>query len=175
MSKTKKLKLVNDDEFKKIKGVSQAQYARSRNMTRQNVSKHVQNGVIKLLPNGNIYPSQADKQLEENKDPAFFKGKKAGQGKSKMNFNTVRTLDKGYDVKLKELVYKKKIGEVVNAKDVDTAYFNIGRKVRDNMLNIPDRIVAQILSIFGIDVSSENTNKGRKVIVKEIEKGLQGI
>ena len=184
---TSKLKLFSDDEFNKSQGITQSEYARLRRVSRQIISRQVQLGIITLLPNGNIDPAKADKQLEDNLNPAFaqtqdnkkaptaFSRKQAVGDKSKTTFAKAKTIEKGYQAKLAELAYKEKVGDLVNANDVKIAAFDIARKVRDNMLNIPDRIIAQLISTFGINVSSENTSKGRGIMTKEIEKALQGI
>ncbi len=156
---TSKLKLFNDDEFSKSQGITQAEYARRRGVSRQIISRQVQLGIIKLLPNGNIDPAKADKQLEDNLNPAFtpnapqsveadnrvgpaLRGKQGD--KSKMTFNKVRTLEKGYDVKLKELVYKEKVGELVNRVKMSNAYRNKVTAVVGKLQKVADRICEEV-------------------------------
>ncbi len=177
IDKTQKLELLSDTEFEGKQGVSQAKYAEMRNMSRQNVHKHVKNGIITLLPNGNIDPEFADEELAENLNPAFTnKGTEhcapTVQKKAKSNtnntFNTARTIEKGYQAKLAELTYKKEIGEVVNAKEVRDAAFSTARKIRDQMLGIPDRVAALI-------AAEKDKVKVHKTLAEEIKKGLKAV
>lgn len=43
-----------------------------------------------------------------------------------------------------ELEYKRRIGELILADDVDQEWFRIGRIVRDNLKNIARRLAAQL-------------------------------
>jgi oligoribonuclease (3'-5' exoribonuclease) len=135
IDKTDKLELLSEAKFEEKQGVSQAEYARMRNMTRQNVHKHIQSGIITTLPNGNIDPEAADKEMADKLDPAHAQGNKGtehiaptngkgakGEDSNTFNFNRIKTLEKGYDVKIKELAYKKMAGEVVNKKKVESAF-----------------------------------------------------
>lgn len=184
-TKTQKLELLSDSEFKEKQGVIPAEYARMRNMSRQNVSKHIKNGIITLLSNGNIDPEAADKQLADNLDPAFTKGDEgpdsllaqASRGApvnstnndaNDRTFHKVKTFEKRYQAKSAKLAYEKEIGMLVNAKEVRDAAFSLARKVRDQMLGIPDRVAALI-------AAERDKSKVHKVLVEEIEKALQGI
>ena len=63
---------------------------------------------------------------------------------------------------------QEKSGELVKAKDVQVAAFSEARKLRDNMLNIPDRVAALI-------AADPDENSVRQILTDEIEKGLQDI
>lgn len=49
-----------------------------------------------------------------------------------------------YDAKLAELEYKKQIGERVPVAEVRREAFSLARRVREALLNIPDRVAAEL-------------------------------
>ena len=57
---------------------------------------------------------------------------------------------------------------MVLTKDVEFAAFNAARKIRDRMLNIPDRIAA-------IVAAESNEIKVRDIIIEQIENELRSI
>ena len=143
IEKTKKLELFTDDEFKEKQGVSQAEYGRMRDMSRQNVFKHVQNGVITLLPNGNIHPESADKELADKLDPAFtpaaFDGKQAAGAKAG-SFHDEKTKKEKTQRELLEIELKKKRGEFVDKVKTKNAYSNKITAVVRRLQKISKRI-----------------------------------
>ena len=184
-TKTEKLELLSDTEYKEKQGVIPAEYARMRGMTRQNVSKHIKNGIITLLPNGNIDPEAADKELADKLDPSFAKGDEGSDSllaqasrsapangtnndANDRTFHKVKTFEKKYQAKSAKLAYEKEVGMLVNAKEVRDAAFSLARKVRDQMLGIPDRVAALI-------AAEKDKKKVHETLVEEIEKALQGI
>jgi len=156
--------------------ISQAEYSRQKNVTRAAINYHVKNGAITLI-NGLIDPGLADKELMENSDPAReglrkIPGPKAtgaikGDGDNGLTYKQAKIMLINYQAKLAELTYKEKIREIVKAKDVETAAFNTARNVRDQLLNIPDRIAA-------IVAAESDKRKVHKILQNEFEKALEG-
>ena len=144
--------------------ISQAAYARMKGVSKVYIGRLVSEGVLTLVY-GKINPELADKQIEEMKPSGI--GEKKQKSSKKSSFSEAKTSEKRLQVSLLELNYQEKSGELVKAKDVEVAAFNEARKLRDNMLNIPDRISALI-------AAEGDENVVRKIITDEIEKGLQG-
>jgi hypothetical protein len=160
----KTLSIVEKDPMEGL--VSQAEYARTKKVSKVYIGRLVSDGHI-TLSYGKIDPELADKQIEEAFPNGMGEGKKKASSK-KSSFSEAKTNEKRLQVSLLELNYQEKAGELVKAKDVQVAAFNEARKLRDNMLNIPDRIAALI-------AAEDDENAVRKIITDEIEKGLQNI
>lgn len=159
-----KLELLSDTAFEEKRGISQTAYAKHRGVERQAIHKHIKNGILTrgggLLPNGKIDKEAADIELAEKLDPAHTgnadeqkganKGTvsnapaspQAGKGadSNTLNFNRVKTLEKGYDVKIKELSYKKLTGELVDRVKTKNAYSSKITAVARRLQKIAKRI-----------------------------------
>ncbi len=70
-----------------------------------------------------------------------------------------------YEAKLKELEYKRMIGEYVKKSDVDKRLFEIGRNLKNALQSIPDRIVDNV-------VSSDTRNEAHLIMKKAINEAL---
>jgi phage terminase Nu1 subunit (DNA packaging protein) len=85
-----------------------------------------------------------------------------------VTFVDARTREKLIKVELLELELKLKKGEMVLVKDVEFAAFTSAREVRDKMLNIPDRISAEV-------AAETDEVKVRNIIIAQIENELRAI
>jgi hypothetical protein len=159
----KTLSIVEKDPMEGL--VSQAEYARTKKVSKVYIGRLVSEGILTLVY-GKINPELADKQIEEMKPNGI--GDKQKSGGKKSSFSEARTKEKRLQASLLELSYQEKSGALVKAKDVEVAAFSEARKLRDNMLNIPDRISALI-------AAEDDENVVRQIITDEIEKGLQNI
>ena len=177
IEKTQKLELLSEVEFKEKQGVSQTEYAEMRNMTRQNVSKHVLAGVITSLPNGNIDPEAADKEMAEKLDPSFRREKKTNTNTSAEQPDKKSSASTGsfHDEKQKNLKIKtalsmmdlkKRAGELVNTKEVKKAYYNKITAVARKLQKVADKV--------SVEVAMESDRlKCRKIIYNEIKASVE--
>lgn len=155
--------------------ITQKEFAGKLGISPAAVNQHVKNGKITLI-GGKIDAVKAEKELNDKTDPGHGKSRRkktAAPGNPKrdaVSFNTAKTYKEGYKAKLAELEYRIKTKEYVKAADVEHAAFSFARKIRDKMLNIPDRIQAEIQSITGLP-----TQDVRKIIKHEIETALKGV
>lgn len=145
--------------------VSQAGYARMKGVSKVYIGRLVAEGII-TLENGKIDPELADEQVAAAMPEGIARKKKKTSKSS--SFTQAKTSEKRIQVSLLELNYQEKAGQLLKTKDVQAAAFSEGRKLRDNMLNIPDRISALI-------AAEGDENVVRQIITDEIEKGLQNI
>lgn len=164
----------------KKKLITRKAFAEMLGVNPQTIYKHVKAGKLTLI-DGKVDPSRAKKELKRNVDLTH--------GGSRMNFDDEKTAAKreekavsgntfskakaykeSYKAKLAELEYKVKIKEYVRAADVESAAFSFARKIRDKMLNVPDRVQADIAAITGLEMPEV-----RKIIKREIEIALKGV
>lgn len=63
---------------------------------------------------------------------------------SEMTFNSARTLKERYNAEMKKLDYEERAGKLLRDEDVQKGAFEMYRKTRDSLINIVDRISAQL-------------------------------
>ncbi len=143
--------------------LTQSQFARKCGVSRQRINDLVKSGVVNLV-DGRIDPEAADRAIAANADPS--KAKKLRPAKS--DFQAARAVKEYYLAQLRKLEYEKESGQLVEKEQVKKDAFDTGRRVRDALLNIPDRVAATL--------STEN-DEGRvyKILTEEIKKALWGI
>jgi hypothetical protein len=168
--------------------ISRAEYSRRKGVAPRTIGKYVQSGVIPTH-NNKIDPVEADECLSKHlvhpigsqthpkntgkkkprpeiADDPDSKGHPDGNGSG--TYVGARTREKQIKVELLELELKLKKGEMVLNKDVKYAAFTAARRVRDRMLNIPDRICA-------IVAAERDETKVRTIILGQIEKELDSL
>jgi phage terminase Nu1 subunit (DNA packaging protein) len=181
---------------KKRKLITRAAYAKIKGVAPRTIGKYTQKGIIPLHDN-KIDPTEADKVLDGILVQPLGSGKQKGNtGKSPDGMKTIkvpaeakvihkptddeyggpavvtfvdaRTREKLIKVELLELDLKLKKGETVPVKDVEFAAFTLAREVRDKMLNVPDRISAEV-------AAETDEIKVRNIIMAQIENELRAI
>jgi phage terminase Nu1 subunit (DNA packaging protein) len=109
----------------------------------------------------------------QNIDPAQPAGKIKGADSSArgvkptggIDYVTARALNEQYKAAVKKLEYEERIGKLVDAKKVQEIAFDTARRVRDSLLNIPDRLSALL-------AAEPNEIKVRELLTKEIRQAL---
>ena len=180
---------------KKRELISRAEYARRKGVAPRTVGKYTQKGIIPTHGN-KIDPAEADKILAKVLVQPLGSGRqKRNTGKNPnilvnhppvdmenlpdrepapetgMTGNTfvdARTREKQIKVQLLELDLKLKLGQMVLVKDVEFTAFTTARHVRDKMLNIPDRICAEV-------AAEMDETTVRNIITAQIESELRSI
>jgi hypothetical protein len=115
-------------------GISIRAYARHRGVSHTAVEKAIAAGRIGTLADGSIDPATADAEWERN---TFYP-----HGGASPQYAQARTVHEHYRARLARLDYEERVGQLVSK--VEVAAFNQYRRFRDAMLNIPDRISAQL-------------------------------
>jgi hypothetical protein len=156
--------------------MSVEQYAKSRSISRQTAYKYIRQGKISVSVstlNGKkkINPDVADQELEDNLDrvynprpkktgarieaekpkpppaiPPDAPEKTAQAGTSEMTLARAQQIQAQYKAALLKLEFEEKNGKLIPLEQVETDFFNIGRRFRDAVLNIPDRVSAGLAS-----------------------------
>lgn len=83
-------------------------------------------------------------------------------------FQQARTLREAYMARLAKLEFDEKSGLLVRADAVKNEAFKVARTVRDNMLNIPDRIAAEL-------ANETNQFKVHQRLTAEIRRALEDL
>ena len=138
--------------------VSQAEYARRKDVSRQYINKLVQTGRIPTDEKKRINPDVADEVLRLDADPArklTEEDDDAGvdletspAGDSEMvSFTRIRTAKEGFNAKLAELDYRQKAGQLVRVDEVEKETFETARLVRDRFLALPQEVAGALVNL----------------------------
>lgn len=148
--KQEKLKLLSEVEYCKLAGMTQAQYAKHRNVSRQMVYKYIHdNKYIDLMPNGKINVEAADEMLENKLDPTFT-GNVEEQRDAKANkinrnsLHEMKRIQLSYKIKREKLEFEKSLGNVIYKKQTANAYSNKVSAVINRLQKIAKRIAPAI-------------------------------
>jgi len=166
--------------------ISQAEYARRRGVTREAVRQAIKTGRISLL-RGKIDPKSADRAWAANTHPPGKGGQNRGKrqpraakpgpkaalepGVSPENggatFASTRTRREQALAEMAELDLARRRGELVPAQEVRAAAFKSGRRVRDMVLALPDRLSPRLV---GLDQFAINV-----ILTEELHRALKEI
>lgn len=171
------------------------QYADYRGVTRQTVYKHIRNGrlsksVVNVDGKTMIDKNRADIELAENLDrihnpnpePRRTRSKKKNPtvpemeqavrdaGFEKTSLSEAQRLQANYKAALTKLEYEQKSGQLVSKADVETEYFTMARQTRDALLNIPDRISAELASYTDVHVVSQKITEALIECLEDLSK-----
>ena len=153
-------------------------YARHRGVTEAAVRKAVKQGRVSKGKNGKINPEKADKEWDKNTDPAQIKKTSATENEnyspsnSQLNslggpsYQQSRAIKEAYGAKLLRLQFEKESKKLISVDDVKVTAFNAARMTRDRILNIPDRVIPQL-------VGKTNIFEMKEILKAELIKALE--
>ena len=152
-------------------------YARHRGITDGAVRKAIKAGRITKNKNDKIDPELADKQWSKNTDPAQVKEiKKEEEIKQETgNYNPSpfgpsyqqsRAIKEAYNAKLTRLQFEKESKKLISVDEVKISAFNTARMTRDRILNIPDRVIPQL-------VGKTDIHEMKELLKLELVKALE--
>ena len=155
--------------------VSQYEWAKRSGFSKQYANRLVKAGTIRLI-NGKVDIDEANAILASTKNPSRVEMRKVeGPLPGQQNVSDLSTLllktriknemEKG---KILEAKAKAELSELVPVEAVKTAAYNKARIVRDNLLNIPDRIASQLASL-------DNEKKIHEILLSEIRTVLEAL
>lgn len=151
--------------------ISLRQFAREKQVNLFAVQQAIQNGRIKTVKDAKgrdkIDADTAGIDWDKNKDLSKVRDEKdlPEENKKNSNFAQARMVKATFEAKLSQLEYERKIGRYVLVDEVKAAAFKAHRTVRDNLLNIPDRIAAQL-------AAETDPHKTHKLLLDEIYSAL---
>ena len=167
-----------------------AEYARHRNVSRQQVSLYIKEGKITAEKVGSGYridPVLADAQLAKNKDPGIG-GKGGGSGirppepvpaaagpapqmapvTGIPSYADSRAIREAYAARITKLEYEEKAGKLVDKAELKLRLAKLHMAVRDALRTVPDRVAP-------IVAAESNQAKIHAMLLKEIGQALEGL
>lgn len=152
-------------------------FAKRKGITLRAVQDGIKNGRIKLTKQKKGYPKinwdTENQEWEDNRDEAraYSSGnlrelKGNNPQPSENSFAKAKTVRETLTAKILQLEYEEKTGKLVNADEVKVTWFNLARTVRDSLLNIPERISAEL-------AAESDEFKVHKILQTEIYKVLE--
>lgn len=144
--------------------VSQSEYARRRDVSRQYVNKLVQQGRIPTDEKKRIDPDTADAVLQMDADPArrlndpeqenvpdpansFEEEAAGGASGGHTSFARFRSAREAYQAKLAQLDYEERAGQLLRKSEVERETFDVARQVRDRFLALPQELAGALVKL----------------------------
>lgn len=156
--------------------ITQTEFAREIGVSKQYVCYLVKQGIVQLV-DGMVDREQANEALLAIRDPSQpLRRKNAenhGERGNKLSTMLLKTrikneIERG---KLLEAKAKAEIGELVAIEEVKREAFNTARVVRNNLLNIPDRVSALLASMNEAEKIHEKLSEEIKTALGSISEG----
>ena len=148
--------------------VSLRKYAEHRRVSHTAVQKAIKQGRIKTAPDGKIDVEQADREWDRNTSPgnASKRASRAGGGAAGgPTYAQSRAVRELYLARLAKIEFEERASKLVSRDEVTVAAFTKARTVRDNLLNIPDRVAA----VLAAETDPVRTHQ---ILTDEIRKAL---
>ncbi|WP_214303335.1 hypothetical protein [Wolbachia endosymbiont of Erebia cassioides] len=148
--------------------ITQTEWAREIGVSKQYVCYLVKKGIVEL-EDGLINREQANEAVAAIRDPSQpLRRKNYSENGEKLSTMLLKTrikneMERG---KLLEAKAKAEIGELVAVEEVKNEAFNVARVVRNNLLNIPNRVSALLASL-------SDTEKIHMALTEEITNSLE--
>ena len=143
--------------------MTQAAYARKRGVSPPYINKLVKAGVIKLKDK-KVDPVQADAAIDAFADPAMVGRFDA----EPHDFQKSRAAKEFHVARIRQMEADELEGSLVPVKTVEEEAFRAGRRVRDALMNLPDRL-APVLA------AETDARKIHEVLNKELRQALEGL
>jgi hypothetical protein len=145
------------------KFISQAEYARQKDVSRQYINKLVQAGRIPTDEKKRIDPDIADAVLVQDADPArrlndpeyesesiIEQDSDVGSSVSATGhtpFAKFRSAREAYQAKLAQLDYEERAGQLLKKAEVERETFDVARQLRDRFLSLPQELSGTLVSL----------------------------
>lgn len=158
-------------------GISQADYARRKGVSRQAVHKRVRAGRLSVLPDGTLDPAVADREWDATRQPddsteaapaaaspspaaASVAVDRPGSAEGPSDapaslpapaprgtYAEAKTADVLYKARLRQLEFEIRTGKYVEVEKVSDRWFELARATRERMLAMPARLAAELASM----------------------------
>lgn len=135
--------------------VSHQEYARIRGCSQATVSEAVRNGRIKtheIMGKALINVEEANRDWALNTNAAQVRGPgaevetQAPARKGYPSFQESRAIKEAYAARITKLEYEEKTTKLVDLARIKEIHFNVARRVRNAILNVPGTINAEVAS-----------------------------
>jgi hypothetical protein len=136
-----------------VVGLSVNEIATRFGITGNAVRKMIREGRVSVLPDGTLDPRTFLREYAENTKLEHSGGGKLGvtkEGNSSaagQSLAQVRLAREALETQLVQLEYRKKVGDLLPADEVEEAASDLGRRVRDLLLAIPPRLAPVVAGL----------------------------
>lgn len=168
--------------------ITRAEFAKRLGVSPAHITQAVKRGDIDSGPDKKIDADeleryQASRQSIRSKKPDAAPAVKRGPGRpaapapepadigeadQEITYRDAQRLKEIYAARLAKLKYEEQAGLLIDADQVKKAAFGQARKVRDQLLAIPDRIAPMLVGL-------ETYHEAHSMLTKEIRKVLEGL
>jgi hypothetical protein len=147
--------------------VSVRKYAEHRGVSHTAVQKAIKQGRIKTTADGKIDVEQADRDWDRNTSPvnAPKRAPKSDGATGGPTYAQSRAVRELYLARLAKIEFEERAGKLISRDEVTVAAFTKARTVRDNLLNIPDRVAAML-------AAETDPVRTHQILTDEIRKAL---
>ena len=158
-------------------GMSMRDFAESRGVDKETIRQAILAGRMSasVKRKGNRYdidPELADQELAQNTDPNKRNNVRGKTPTAKpANYTQARAVKEMYAARLMQLDFEERAGTLVKAEEVKLAAFKSARLTRDAMLNIPARVVNEVVALIG-NLSPEKRHEILLILQREIHSAL---
>jgi hypothetical protein len=153
-------------------------YAKHRGVSLTAVQKAIHSGRISTTADGKIDSDRADTEWKAKTRPGQRRAPRATQaaplpdpirtepvGAGGLDYFRARAIRENYLARLAKIEFEEKTAKLVSRDEVQVAAFTKARTVRDNLLNIPDRLAATL-------AAEPDADKVHQTLTGEIRKAL---
>ena len=160
-------------------------YAKHRGVAMSAVQKAIRTGRITTTTDGKIDPAQGDAEWKQNTAPrprhrkSITPGRTAGRTSLQVpqpaldpssvgGYATARAVREQYLARITKIHHDQLAGKLVSRDEVAVEEFNEKRIIRDGVLNIADRVAAQL-------AAETDEKKVHEILTTELRNALNGI
>jgi hypothetical protein len=152
-------------------------YARHRGVSLAAVQKAIRSGRITPNADGLIDSDRADAEWTAKTRPGQHRARSVAPARRELSdapvsgavdYSRARAIRESYLARLAKIEFEEKTGKLVSRDEVQVAAFTRARMVRDNLLNIPDRLAATLAAESDVD-------KVHRLLTDEIRMALDAL
>jgi len=148
-------------------------YAKHRGVSHAAVQKAIRSGRITTNADGLIDSDQADAEWSAKTRPRQSRAKPAPVATREpteapvagLDYFRARAIRENYLARLAKIEFEEKTAKLISRDEVQVAAFTKARTVRDNLLNIPDRLAATL-------AAEADADRVHQILTGEIRKAL---
>lgn len=156
--------------------VSSYKFAQMKGVHKKTVEEAMADGRISFtIVNGKkrIDPEKAMIEWEQNTDKSMVRTKVQSQPVESRgpSYAQSRAIKEAYAAKLTKLDFEEKSGKLVEVEKVNQHFFKIGRRVRDALLSMPDRLSQELAVETDSHVIHQNMLAEINQVLDELSNG----
>ena len=176
---------MNQEEVRASTPISLRAYAKHRGVALSAVQKAIRAGRIAPTTDGRIDPAQADADWQRNTAPrprhrkSITPERSAGRAALQVpqpaldpssvgGYATARAVREQYLARITKIQHDQLAGKLISRDEVAVEEFNEKRIIRDGVLNIADRVAAQL-------AAETDEKKVHQILTTELRNALNGI